>query len=66
MTYYPDRDAYLRDVGDACGQAEENVLNSLTDAIEHTLGELKLVLNEDIYKLVRAKFEDDLPIKRGI
>ena len=65
MNYYPDREAYLQSVGDACGQAEANVLDSLTDGIERTLNELKLVLDKDVYQVVRSKFEADFPIRKG-
>jgi hypothetical protein len=66
MGYYPDREAYLSDMGDACGRAEENVVNSFLEGIEKSLEDLRYLLSEKDYKIVRSRFEIDFPIRKEI
>lgn len=60
-----ERDDYMAYVGDCIGQAEENLMNSLTDAIEKTLEELKSKISKGNYEIVRKHFDENTPIRKG-
>lgn len=57
-----ERDDYMSYVGDIAGQAEENLLNSMLDSIAQTLKELKELIDEDSFFIVKEKFKIDFPI----